>query len=480
MTGTTISSYTTTGVVLTQASQKPVTITGAGTISVVNTYATTNEYALFGASGVNWTLQNYGTVNAVNVASTPIRQSQRPYAASRLDGSFALGTAPVSIATVQVDAGATLSGVGTVSSAVIDSGSVEAVGGTLTVGGAVSATGILTTEAGSALDLRTGSTLTETIIGAGTLQLDGAFTLGAQPLAVATVLVDPGAKLSGAGTFAGALIDNGSVTAAGGTLTLAGGLSGTGVLGVNTGAVLDLAGPNALAETATGAGGLRIDAAIDFAGSSIKTATTQIDAGGALSGVGTVASALSVAGTLGAVCGTLSLRGGVLTNLSHATLTGGAFVVDTNSTLQLADNTTVATDAATIVLNGSASAIQSLDTKTKQELSLRATLATIASGGVLNLLGGRTFIAGANGGVITDNGQLLLGTGTFAGANVVLGAVGIIAGYGAVQSAITDGGSVTATGGTLVVSGGVTGAGTLPPPLARRSILPPGAPYRRQ
>ena len=306
----------------------------------------------------------------------------------RLDGSFALGTAPVSIATVQVDAGATLSGVGTVSGAVIDSGSVEAVGGTLTVGGAVSGTGILTTEAGSALDLRTGSTLTETITGAGTLQLDGAFTLGAQPLAVATVLVDPGAKLSGAGTFTGALIDNGSVIAAGGTLTLAGGLSGTGVLGVNTGAVLDLAGPSALAETATGAGGLRIDAAIDFAGSSIKTATTQIDAGGALSGVGTVSSALSVVGTLNAVAGTLSLRGGVLTNLSKTTLSGGTFVVDTNSTLQLADNTTVATDAATIVLNGSASAIQSLDTKTKQELSLRATLATIASGGVLNLLGG--------------------------------------------------------------------------------------------
>ncbi|MEJ0047847.1 MAG: hypothetical protein WDN04_18290 [Rhodospirillales bacterium] len=52
--------------------------------------------------------------------------------------------------------------------------------------------------------------------------------------------MDAGASLSGSGRIAGALVDLGSVAAVGGTLTLAGKLSGTGTLSAGAGAVLDL------------------------------------------------------------------------------------------------------------------------------------------------------------------------------------------------------------------------------------------------
>ena len=57
MTGTTISSYTTTGLVLTLASQNPVTITAAGTV------ASTGNYAINGLSTQEWRIYNYGEIS---------------------------------------------------------------------------------------------------------------------------------------------------------------------------------------------------------------------------------------------------------------------------------------------------------------------------------------------------------------------------------------------------------------------------------
>ncbi len=61
MTGTTISSYTTTNLVLTQASQNPVTITAAGTIN------TAAANAIYGSYGNAWAIANYGTVRGGDV-----------------------------------------------------------------------------------------------------------------------------------------------------------------------------------------------------------------------------------------------------------------------------------------------------------------------------------------------------------------------------------------------------------------------------
>jgi len=57
MTGTTISSYATTGLVLTQASQNPVTITAAGTIN------TLGAYAIYGSSSTAWAITNSGSLS---------------------------------------------------------------------------------------------------------------------------------------------------------------------------------------------------------------------------------------------------------------------------------------------------------------------------------------------------------------------------------------------------------------------------------
>jgi hypothetical protein len=56
MTGTTISSYTTANLVLTQASQNPVTITATGTIH------TAAPNGIDGAFGSAWTIDNYGAI----------------------------------------------------------------------------------------------------------------------------------------------------------------------------------------------------------------------------------------------------------------------------------------------------------------------------------------------------------------------------------------------------------------------------------
>ncbi len=56
MTGTTISSYTTTNLVLTQASQNPVTITATGTIN------TSGSNAVYGSAGTAWSITNNGSL----------------------------------------------------------------------------------------------------------------------------------------------------------------------------------------------------------------------------------------------------------------------------------------------------------------------------------------------------------------------------------------------------------------------------------
>ena len=57
MTGTTISSYTTTSLVLTQPSQNPVTITASGTIN------TLGAYAVYGAASTAWKITNNGQLS---------------------------------------------------------------------------------------------------------------------------------------------------------------------------------------------------------------------------------------------------------------------------------------------------------------------------------------------------------------------------------------------------------------------------------
>jgi hypothetical protein len=139
---------------------------------------------------------------------------------------YTLAGAPVAIANLAVDAGVTLSGTGTIASAVDNSGTIAASGGKLVVTGPITGAGALQAASGSALDLTAGGSLNEAISGAGTLELGGAFLLGSGALTIATLAIDSGASLSGSGTLTNIIADAGTINAGSGTLTLKGALSG--------------------------------------------------------------------------------------------------------------------------------------------------------------------------------------------------------------------------------------------------------------
>lgn len=102
--------------------------------------------------------------------------------------------------------------------AVADHGAITANGGTLVMSGTVSGAGVLGANSGATVDLTAGGTLTETISGAGTLELRGTtpYGLAGGTVGIANLAVDAGTALSGTGSITGAIANAGTVTASGG------------------------------------------------------------------------------------------------------------------------------------------------------------------------------------------------------------------------------------------------------------------------
>lgn len=146
-------------------------------------------------------------------------------------------------------------------------------------------------------------------------------------------------------------------------------------------------------------------------------------------------------------------------NLKGTTLTGGAYEIGAGSTFQLAANSKISVDAASITLSGAGSVIQAENTTAGTEISLDSKLASIAATGTLELLAGRNFSAGAPS--FTDSGDLTLGGVTFAAPALSITSTGTLTGAGTVKSAITDAGAIVAAGGALVLTGALSGAGGL-------------------
>lgn len=159
--------------------------------------------------------------------------------------------------------------------------------------------------------------------------------------------------------------------------------------------------------------------------------------------------------------GYANLSQATLRNLNGKTLAGGRFLVSGSSRLQLSNNATITTDNAGIALSGAGSVIESFSTATSQQVSLDSTLANIGPGGTLALLNGRNFMAVASGGVFTDSGKLVLGGVTFTAAMLTVASGGVLSGNGTVVGPVNDAGGITASGGTLLFSGLVSGAGTI-------------------
>jgi hypothetical protein len=162
-------------------------------------------------------------------------------------------------------------------------------------------------------------------------------------------------------------------------------------------------------------------------------------------------------GTLTVGAGTVLQVAGNLTNFLGTTLTGGTYNVA--GTLKFT-GANVQTDAATVVLDGSGSAVVD-----QADANGLANLATIASGGSFTVQNGRNFTPAGD---FSNAGTLSVGsTSTFTvsgvytqtgAANVQTGGTLVLAGGGSSSGSFT-----VASGGTLSFSGGTfalnTGAG---------------------
>ena len=168
---------------------------------------------------------------------------------------------------------------------------------------------------------------------------------------------------------------------------------------------------------------------------------------------------LANTGTVQALAGSTLTVGKLVTdtNISGGTLTGGTWAAIGNGATLALDSGPVTVDAAVVTLSGTGSVF---DTGTAGA-SLESTLATVATTGALNILGGRSFASTVAGG-LADAGSVVLGGGTFSAS--VLDITGTFAGTGAITGPVTDNGTLTTGGpatGTLTVTGAISGTGAL-------------------
>jgi hypothetical protein len=332
-----------------------------------------------------------------------------------LAGLLSLGGVTFAATKLAIAAGGTVSGSGTLKATVTDAGTIAASGGTLLLSGAVSGTGALTATAGAVIDLTKGGSLTETISGAGTLQLDGAiaYSVAGGTIAIGFVNIDAGASLSGNATITGSVVDAGTLAASGGTLAIDGAITGAGALSAAAGAVLDLTQGTALTETITGAGTLQLDGGAYTLGAAAGgISSVVVDAGASLAGSGTLAGALVNNGAVTTSTGTLTVDGAVSGT--------GSFAVGTGATLDFADGGTLA--------------------------------GAISGAGTLEL-GGAFLLSGA-----LTTAELLINTGAS------------LSGTGTLTQTIVNNGTIAASGGTLTVKSAITG-GTLAADAAATLLL---------
>jgi hypothetical protein len=148
------------------------------------------------------------------------------------------------------------------------------------------------------------------------------------------------------------------------------------------------------------------------------------------------------------------------TNVSAGKLTGGTITIASGGTVDLADNSNVATVASDVTLSGTNSVLQWLDTATNTEQSFDTAFSTIDAGATLSLLAGRNL---ATSNAITDDGKLILGGGTLTAGLLAVGTSALLTGSGTIAGSLSlaSKGAISAAGGTLSVTASVAGTGYL-------------------
>jgi hypothetical protein len=397
---------------------------------------------------------NAGTIDVTNGATLTLGQNRYSWSNT--------GTIAVTNATVDLDYGFTLAALGNL---VNNDGTVN-INGTLN-------------NAGSTLNVGTGTTL-------------GALTLTRFGVISGGTLVDNGSGIVfNGGTMAGVTFDGTlDLTAAYSVLQvadpgiIANGAGGTGAgainltgydsriyfentqtldnATINIGNADDNAFIEELANTQNATLTLGIDLAIDQAGKFAQI-TTDGHRGAGIVNAGTINASFhgghfDIARATFTNTGTISVSQGdtvyidtstKFTNLSFGTLSGGRFEVDAGSTLQLADNQSVTTDNAAIILSGTGSNLQSVQTN-HVLVTIDSTLASITAAGTLEILAGRNWSSTL---AMANAGTLDLGGGTFAPAS--LDNSGVVSGFGVIATTLTNGGAVSVSAGqTLSLVGG--------------------------
>jgi hypothetical protein len=257
----------------------------------------------------------------------------------------------------------------------------------------------------------------------------------------------------GAGGFAGVLSCSGSAAqtiGGSGSITFGGAAGngggslnneGTNTLTIGTGVLIH--GKNGSIDGAPDAG---------VSGGIVNQGTIAADVSGGTLTLTAVTNAGSIQASNG---GTLSFSDAASGNVVTGTLTGGSWKTFANSTISLTAAGPVTANAASIVLAGTGSTFLSGASHQPLESTLTA------NQGSLQILGGRSYIAPLSAGIV-NSGTLQLSGGVFAPSSLTNTATGQIFGFGAITPTVINAGTVRATGGTLVCSGGISGnAGTI-------------------
>jgi hypothetical protein len=322
-----------------------------------------------------------------------------------------------------------------------------AVGGGLALEGANGrgAGAIAVTGANATLELNDSETLNNATITIGSATGSAALFLDntAEPNATLTfgtslhVVGEGNASIgSGLGYDGCALVNDGTITAAHGLLTLtatAGAFTNAGTLMADAGAGFD-AGGFGFEFTDSGlvsASGANASISLDFGVSTITGSVILSD------------DAL--------------IYLGMLSNGESRTLTGGAYTAVSGGTIAI--NNTIGIDAADITL-GAGGTFGALAAG-GAVVALDATRVSIAADGTLTLKNGAIFDATAGGGKFTDSGSLNLQGATFKAHLLTIEKGGELTGTGAVNASTVNLGAVRINSGTLSFLGAFDNAGTL-------------------
>jgi hypothetical protein len=410
--------------------------TGSGAALILGAGSVTTDAAIITLSGAGSNLDGGATKTTLDASLTTIAAGAqlnllngRGFASTSAgltdSGLITLGGGSFTDTSLTIAAGATFEGAGTLAGAVTDTGTLASAAitggnGTLTVTGAISGTGLLQANAATDLTTTAGFTVgsltiasTGTFAGAGTvtgaITDGGSLLLSGGTLSGGSLTVGAGALLSGSGTVKTSVTNSGTIAASGGTLTLAAGESG-GALSVGAGA--------ALVSTAD----------------AVSAASLSVAAGGSFTGFGSITAAVANLGTVAANGGTLTLTGGE---------TGGALQVASAATL--AGNAVAAT-SLTVGATGAFTGHGSVSGATSNSGTITAT-------------GGTLTLAGETGGALSVAASSdLTATAAIAATSLTIAAGGSFIGSGS-AGAVTDNGSLTASGGSLLLASD-SGTGT--------------------